>query len=382
MGKTNKLFTMIKRSSLFSLLMLTITMFSCENRNEILPIEKTATVNFSHPSGSVFENNPNGIDIKLHLSIKASENGSITIRLVEGTPGQRFITQPGMDENLKLTLPVIKGSTEVSFKVISVDDQLYNGHLNIRFEIITVNGDLVKGSNNFYDLTIQDNELNGLLKAFETSGNGSHRKDFEYSHLGKIKRVLWQFNQNQTTLGQYIYLYNDAGKIIRINGDPGSLQQIFYYEDGKLKRNEKSNYNDPLVFDEYSISDDNMLQGVQTYWRMADGSTHLKESTEFTYFSSGSVHTITTYRFEAPVTNVVTKKITFQDYVQRQNPLPDYQDIPGLMIQPYLPQKMIIEEHGTTFSYQFEYKFSENEKLTERKTTGPSGIETTKYSYY
>lgn len=97
-----------------------------------------------------------------------------------------------MDENLKLTIPVTKGNTEVSFKVIPVDDHLFNGNLEVRFEIFSVNRNLFKGSIKYYDLTIQDNELGVMLKSFETSRSGFLRKEFEYSHLSKIKRVMWE----------------------------------------------------------------------------------------------------------------------------------------------------------------------------------------------
>jgi hypothetical protein len=373
---------MTRKILILNALVFSLLLFSCEDKREILPVEKTASVAFSIPSVSIPENATQGLEIKLSLSVPASADGAVDLQLLGGKPNSRFVTQPAFDANFKLRLPVSKGSTELSFKVMPVDDHLYNGTAEFRIELVNVVGDLVIGSNKFLDLRIIDNELSGKLKSFETSGMGSYRREFEYSHLGKINRVAWQSNLNQALAGQYKYLYNDAGNIVRINSDPDRFQQIFFYEGGKLRRSEKSNSNDFTEYEVYSFDGNNFLTGIETFRRIPGESDQLTSTTVFSYFSSGSVHTITTYAFEAPVSYRVIKKVTYEDYIQKSNPLPYYQDIPGLPIQHYLPQRMIVEEHGTTFTYQFEYQFDGNNQVKKRITTGPSGVETTQFHYY
>ncbi|MCC5937118.1 MAG: hypothetical protein JJU34_07540 [Lunatimonas sp.] len=362
--------------------MLLASLFSCGERQDTLPIEKTASVGFAQPNINLYENASEGIDVNVQLTVPASKAGSIDIQVIDGQPTHRIMTDPPLSENGKLTLPVAVGSTEVSFKVVPVDDHLFNGNQEATFQILALTGDLEKGSNLFATVLLIDNELSGSLRYFESDGMGFHRQSYEYSHLGNLNKIGWLSIRNLTTEGEYRYVYDDFGRIIRINGEPGNYRQIFSYENGKLKRNERLDSSGTLEVDEYNVEDDGILTGIQHYRRLPDGTTAMNAYTVFTYFSSGSVHTITTYAFEAPVTYAVTKKITYTDYLQKTNPLAHFQDIPGLLIQPLLPQKMIIEEHGTTFTYQFEYEFTDSDLVRQRRTRGPSGLETTNYFYY
>ncbi|WP_035804788.1 hypothetical protein [Lunatimonas lonarensis] len=355
---------------------------SCGERQDTLPIEKTASVGFAQPHSNLYENTSEGIEVKVHLTVPASKAGSIDIHVIDDQPTHRFRTEPPLDERGKLTLPVALGSTEVSFKVLPVDDHLYNGNQETTFQIRNLTGELVKGSNLFTSILLIDNELTGSLRYFETEGFGFHRQNYEYSHLGHLNKMGWVSIRNQTTEGEYRYIYDDFERIIRIDGEPGNHRQIFFYEGGKLKRTERMDSSGVLEFDEYHVGDDGILTGIQHHRRMPDGTTAMNGYTVFTYFSSGSVHTITTYAFEWPATYVVTKKITYSDYQQKTNPLPYFQGIPGLVFQPALPQKMVIEEHGTTFTYRFEYAFTDSDNVRQRRTLGPSGVETTNYYYY
>ena len=358
-----------------------LAIVSCDNK-EVLPVFKTPVVNFAAPQATVYENDFVGIDIKINLTVPAQQDGTLRVKIQNSPTSLPFAGQPAFDQMNELTIQIPKGSTEASFKIIPIDDNLSLGHKDFRFEIFALSDGLIKGSNNFFDLTILDNESLGLLKSIETTGMGYHKREYEYNHLGNYKRVLFRHNENQPQLAQNIYQYNDAGKIFKINGGMGQPQQQFLYEDGKLKKVEKTNYNDFLEVDEFETNESGKIQAIKHYRRLPNGEMGLLGYTSFTYFGGGSVQSITEYAFRSHVEYEITKKITYETYNMEHNPLPFYNEIPGVLFQPTLPLKMKIEENGNVFTYQFTYTFDNSGKVTERKVTGPSGIETTKYTYY
>ncbi|WP_373494860.1 hypothetical protein [Aquiflexum sp.] len=356
--------------------------FSCDYNKEVLPVFKTPVVNFAAPQAAVYENDFVGIDIKINLTVPAPQAETLKVKIQNDHATLPFVSQPAFNQMNELTLEIPKGSIEASFKIIPIDDNLSLGHKDFRFEIFALSDGLIKGSNYYFDLTILDNESLGLLKSIETTGTGYHKREYEYNHLGSYKRVLFRHNVNQPLLAQFIYQYNDEGKIFRINGDVGQPQQHFFYEDGILKKVERTNYNDFLEIDEFETDESGKIQTLKHYRKLPSGELGLSGYTLFTYLSGGSVQSITEYAYRSPVEWEIVKKITYETYTMKINPLPYYNEIPGVLLQPTLPLKMKIEENGQVFTYQFTYTFDNTGKVTERKVTGPSGIETTKYLYY
>lgn len=358
-----------------------LALISCDNK-EVLPVIKTPVINFAAPEATVYENDFVGIDIKINLTVQAPHDGTLRVKIQNSPTSLPFVGQPAFDQMNELTIQIPKGSTEASFKIIPIDDNLSLGHKDFRFEIFALSDGLIKGSNIFFDLTILDNESLGLLKSIETTGMGYHKREYEYTHFGSYKRVLFKNNENQPQLGQNMYQYNDLGKIFKINGDLGHPQQHFLYEDGKLKKVERSNYSDFLEIDELETDESGRIQTLKHFRRLPNGELDLLGYTFFTYFSSGSVQSITEHAYRSPVEWEIVKKTTYESYNMKNNPLPYYNEIPGVLLQPTLPLKMKVEKDGQAFTYQFTYTFDNSEKVTERKVTGPSGIETTKYLYY
>jgi hypothetical protein len=359
-----------------------LVLCSCNDNREVLPIFKTPVVNFATPEATVYENDFVGIDIKITLTVPAQQAETLKVKIQNDNTTLPFIGQPAYDQMNELTIQIPKGSTEVSFKVIPIDDNLSLGHKDFRFEIFSLSEGLLKGFNIYFDLRILDNETLGLIKSIETTGMGYHKREYEYNHLGNYKRVLFRNNENQLQLAQNMYQYNDLGKIFKIQGGVGHPKQQFLYEDGKLKKVERTNYNDFLEIDEFESDESGRIQTSKHYRRLPNGELGLLGYTLFTYFSSGSVQSITEYAFRSHMEYEITKKITYESYNMANNPLPYYNEIPGVLLQPTLPLKMKIEENGQAFTYQFNYTIDPSGKVTERKVTGPSGIETTKYTYY
>lgn len=359
-----------------------LVILSCDDNREVMPIFKTPIVNFAAPEATVHENDFVGIDIKINLTVPAQQAETLKIKIQNDQGTLPFVAQPAINQMNELTLEIPKGSTEVSFKVIPIDDNLSLGHKDFRFEISGLSEGLLKGFNIYFDLRILDNETLHLIKSTETTGMGYHKREYEYNHFGSYQRILFRNHENQSQLAQNMYQYNNAGKIFRINGGMGQPQQHFIYENGNLKKVERTNYNDFLEIDEFEMDETGRIQAIKHTRQLPSGEHVLLGYKAFTYFSSGNVQSITDYEFRSHVEYAITKKITYESYNMVDNPLPFYNEIPGLILQPTLPVKMIIEEFGQAFTYQFNYIIDDTGKVIERKVTGPSGIEITQYSYY
>ncbi len=355
---------------------------ACKDQEEIIPQGNPISLNFKESSLSFTESQTSGLEVILHLDKLARANSEITLRLQHGALDGRWETTPAISDQNELKIPVTRGARQVSFQIKPVNDLLYNGNLNLTFKIIQVGPDLKIGTNDQIDLMLIDDELSGKLKSFETQGMLTQYRSFDYSLYGKINRVVHKNSQASNAEISYTYLYDDKSQLIRINSNPAYINQTFFDEGNVLARTIKQFSSNQVESEEYTFDSENRILGITVRDRNAVAQNPVKTYTEFTYHANGNVHTITTME---PISNLeyqVIRKITYTDYLEKTNPVPFYQDIPTLMIQPQLPGKVVIEEHNTTFTYGLAYQFDSSGKVTLRTASGPSGSENTRYFYY
>ncbi|MCU0399275.1 MAG: hypothetical protein MUC73_14375, partial [Cyclobacteriaceae bacterium] len=140
---------------------------------EILDDEGPSIANFELESGNVDENNEAGIVVKILLSIPAQGSGSVVVYFnpVKAQYGIDFITDPEMkaDNNL-IELQVESGSVETGFKVIPINNEVYNGDLGLSFEFSSTTGAVKEGPMGFYNFHIIDDELPSLANFQSTNG--------------------------------------------------------------------------------------------------------------------------------------------------------------------------------------------------------------------
>jgi hypothetical protein len=364
------------------LLLLLLVLVSCEPP-EILPIEKNATVNFSAPSGILEENNTEGITVKLHLSVAAVENGEVSIKQINRGDFNPFSTSPEISPTGIIKLPVRKGNTEINFRIFPIKDEGISGHQEIRFQIEALSSKLVKGSNAFYELMILDNELSGLLRAYETEGStGYYKQEFTYNPSGNLQSVSWTNSKNQAQSGLYTYLYNEGEQLQQIHSLPENESQKLFYEDGILVKNERHGFTDVLDFETYVFDEKGALAYIAYRKKLPNGNVEMKGYREFIYLSNGNVESIAYFVFNSPVEVVLAQRISYSEYTHYDNPLPYYNGVPGLYYQPNLAGKIIVEEHGQTHTYFMEYTINSKGQVTQRTLSGPIGQELTKYTYY
>ncbi|MCC5930720.1 MAG: hypothetical protein JJU28_15860 [Cyclobacteriaceae bacterium] len=364
------------------ILLLHITFYACEP-GEVLPIEKTSTVNFSTPSGALNENNLDGLWIRLHLSQAAYEDAEVHIQQINRGSFNPFTCIPQISPEGVITIPVIKGSTEIMFKVIPVNDEMLTGHQEIMFQIKSVNGKLYKGSADSFELTILDDELSGKLKASETeSATGFYKQEFSYNALGLLESMHWQNGKNPGQLGQYTYTYDPGGHLFKIVSAPENLSEYLHYSAGKLTSREKPANSNALDIEAYGINENGLLESVFYKKRYPNGLEELTGYRLFTYFSNGNVESISWYIYTSAAEVELIQRIEYSNYTLYENPLPYYSDIPGLLYQPKMPGKVVYQEHGTSHTYFMDYAVQGDGKVIQRKLRGPAGEELTKYYYY
>ncbi|EOZ93625.1 hypothetical protein A33Q_3571 [Indibacter alkaliphilus LW1] len=358
-------------------------LFSCCEPKEVLPIEKNSSVSFSLPFGILEENNAEGIWVRLHLSQAAYEVGEVKIKQISRDDFNPFTTIPEMRPEGIISLDVPKGSTEIMFKVIPIDDAILTGHKDFTFQIHSVKGKLLVGSLDFFELKFKDDELEGKLKSYETQGAETlYQQQYEYDNRGNIRRVTWKSGINQPQLGQYIYQYNEAGQLKQIFSEPERLTQIFTYSDGFLSMNERPSFSDDLDFETYAFDEHGRPTAISYKSRKPSGYEELLGYRLFSYYPNGNLETMSYFVFISAHEVELRQKVTYSEYKVNDNPLPFFDGVPGLLIQPKLPGEIIWEEMESSTTYFLDYEFQSNGMVSHRTLRGPMGDEITKYYYY
>lgn len=124
---------------------------SCKQEQDPSPDQSTAQ--FTESTLAVLENEAERL-VTLSLDKPALTEGSITL-LVNTVVPQSFITAP-LTVNGKVTVPVSKGETAVSFRIIPADNASLDGCKIIRFSIASLSNGLLAGA--LRDLTVSVND--------------------------------------------------------------------------------------------------------------------------------------------------------------------------------------------------------------------------------
>jgi hypothetical protein len=72
---------------------------------------------------------------------------------------------------------------------------------------------------------------------------------------------------------------------------------------------------------------------------------------------------------------------TFENYIDKDNPFPMIEVLPGINVQKKLPGTYRHEANGHDLRYNLSYEFREDGKVSKRTVTGPTA-EVVVYQYY
>ncbi|MEX1239757.1 MAG: hypothetical protein WEB30_08570 [Cyclobacteriaceae bacterium] len=133
--------------------------------------EGPSLAGFAVPSGTVNEQNENGIVVDIPFSAPAKGEGSLTVTLQQGQAvlGRNFTIDQEQTNN-SFSFNVGKNSAGVSFKVFPVDNDLFTGNFILQFAITDISGVVQKGDNQSYTLTVADDEAPSVAKFGQSSG--------------------------------------------------------------------------------------------------------------------------------------------------------------------------------------------------------------------
>jgi hypothetical protein len=138
----------------------------------IINEDHEALVNFEVASGSLDENNGEGIVIEIPFSAQAPGEGNITISVAAFNAQNQFTTTPAVAGNNTITLNVANAQDKASFKVVPVNNTICTiGERYINFKITFANGSVMKGSQLDYKLTLVDDEVVSSISFTETEGS-------------------------------------------------------------------------------------------------------------------------------------------------------------------------------------------------------------------
>jgi hypothetical protein len=346
--------------------------------------ETPAQVNFTLNAGAIRENNGEGSTVIINLSQNATANGlvHVSVESDDAAYGAHFATEPALI-NGKISLPVIVGVSHVQFKVIPVNDELYNKSRTIAYTITDVEGGVVKGQSLVHELKITDDELTGTGKGYEIfAGNWRYKRNYAYDESGRLLTVHFEQNTPGYSEGTHSYFYDAGGKVTKVVESP-VRETIFLWEEDRIVKTEEYTNN---VLTKYTLFGYDAVGNVgesALYHRQPDGQYKMSFLFVYLYKKDGNlfkqlVHT--------PIDgsedyNLIATR-TYDNYLDVENPFPMVEILPNHSTQPKLPSSYRVEENGHDILYQFSYEFSEDGKPVKRTATSSSGSETAYYEYY
>jgi len=369
-------------------LLIAMLLFSCTDQNDTVPVPPildNPVVNLEESTYSLLENNVQGIIVPIKLSNPAIEDSEIILQQNGGSPETNtFTALPILDENQQIKITVKKGMLVANLKFFPINDAVINGpeHRKYSFEIIGTSSKLVKGDRLVFELELVDDELMGKLKSFETIGQWKEKRTFDYTYFGEINRLLWETETPNKTIGSFTYNYDDSKKLVAKNELPGNTTYTYTYAQDKIVKTEKVRGGNLLSYSLFDYDSQGQLREEIFYDRDVHGEMVLRSRNLYTYFANGNVHTISRKIPAGPADWQLITKFTFENYSDKANPVPYFDVVPGINIQPNLPGKLTIEEQNSTNIYTFNYSFNSEGKVISRSQIGSLGSEISHYSYF
>lgn len=361
------------------LTMLDLTINDDENENDD-PEPVQSLADFEIAPQTLNESNSEGITYNVKLSAPASEASQIRINFSaeNGSIDNQFTVQPAPEGNI-ITLDVPKNESTVSFTVKPVSNTIITGHTSLTFTIVETTGSISKGTSLSKALTLEDDELKGLPKGYESvSADQSDKKTYVYDQLGRISQVQWQTNIAQ---GTDTYHYNNLGQLVRVNQSP-SRELHYLYADNRIYRSEKMVDGVLQDYTEFEYDASGNVAATVSYHKKSDGTFAKGFTGVYLYYFDGNLFKSLIYSDgENPEEPILVASRTYEHYLQYDNPF-GIEIAPGLKSQKNLPSQYTYEQNDVSRTYSLSYEFDDQGKMTKRTASTSSTSETAIYHYY
>jgi hypothetical protein len=344
---------------------------------EIIP----TPVNYSSVQASVSENSEGAYEVTILLSEAAQASGSVEVAVnADETEGAYFSTDP-LRVGGKILLPVAKGSTEVSFKVIPVNNTKLNGNKAASFSIVNATGAVTLGESLTFALTIVDDELAFKPLSSETAGIAPSKRTYEYNVDGLVSKVTWEARSiHGITQGTDTYFYED-GKITRVEKSIGLILK-YTWDDDRIVKMEQMNDENVMQYSVYTYDETGAVERTDNFLRQPAGDYALASYSLYSYHGDGNIHQIKNY-FPVEDEFVLNSTFTYREYIDGHNTFPLVSILPNQTVQTKLPTYYSHQTQSSFLEYAIAYELTPEGYPTKREISGPpAGAGVTTFSYY
>jgi hypothetical protein len=348
--------------------------------------EAPGYLDFMHsPDTLLIENNDNWIEINLKISESSEVTGTALIEATSPTAvyGMDYVTEPAFINN-QLTMSASPGNSTLKFKVRALNDSELHGHALITFTVKETSGNLIKGIASQESITLKDDELTGLPKAYTLGGGGwGMKKTFEYTASGKISKVFWETQTPYLRSGIDVYYYDNEDKLTKINTAPG-YDLIYSYTSGRISMEQKVDHGIVKRYTMFDYDAAGNPAGYAIYYLQPDGKFALSSTTVLLYYTDGNLYKKMVYTHSSanPEEPYLVSTETFDNYLDKENPFQMVDVLPNIKTQKKLPATYRLEANGHDLLYNLTYQFNQNGKVIRRVTPMGYTSESAWYEYY
>lgn len=296
-----------------------------------------------------------------------------------------FTTNP-VSVNSTVTLHAPVGTTELSFTMAAINNSDFNGDTKVEFTILSTDGSVVKGTQLKQDLTITDDELKGMLKAYETSsGDGTEKRTYEYNSKGQVAKIRIERNapHNPTTLTE-TYFYDEQDRLVKVNLWLGR-DIIYSWNNNRIERADVYQDGVLIQYANYAYDAQGNVAGVEPFYKQQDGIFRRGLFSIYLYFTDGNVYKALTYNdsqnSDEPV--LVTTR-TYDQYTNVSAPISMVEILPNVKAQKHLAGSYRMQNHSIDLDmlYSITYEFRPDGKPSKRIASAPGDTQTVVYHYY
>ncbi len=346
--------------------------------------ESPAAVNFMLNLGSTRENNNEGAEVIVTLSHAVPAEGTLTISLASQRAiyGTHYTTEPAAVNN-ELILPVLARAESVSFKVLPVDDGLYNGERSLAIKIERAEGAILEIVKKPYDLLITDDEYYGLGSTVKYANiSRSYRRNYAYNEDGTLAQIDWEQRTPGLSEGIYQFEYDNAGNVLKETISAVEYKQ-YLWENNRIVKSETYKNGSLKEFTLYGYDPAGNVGEVAVHYKQEDGSFPLSLLFVYLYHIDGNVYKRLAY---SPIEdsddfNLLSTQ-TYEHYLNVENPFSMVEILPNMKTQLTLPLTYRVEENDHDITYEFDYEFDDQGRPTLRRATSSTGSEVATYHYF
>ncbi|RIA09704.1 hypothetical protein OE09_1550 [Flavobacteriaceae bacterium MAR_2010_72] len=214
-----------------------------------------------------------------------------------------------------------------------------------------------------------------ILKRFE-NGILNYWAHYYFRPDGNMLKVNFGFSNSISEISDYIYQYDDEGKMVKFIGD-GSLNQ--YWDNGRIIKAEYYNHWYGSFDIIYDYNDKEQL--TQKSVKYTSYNPIYVEKSNYSYYDDGNLESIV-YEEGYDGSGIIdySYKFNFVNYIESRNLFLDLQIIPGQReLQQFPSSKGFRDTTYPNYNYiTYNYKYDGNGRVIER-TYGDTKIV---YEYY